>query len=170
MKFKVGDKVKLVCGNECTCGFEEGKIYEIVAIEFYSSHHPITITNGEGVNGYVYENEIELVEYTWEDFKKCPIGTKITFEKEVLIKREDTDNTITNCFINGNFCRNYDDLKKFRDNFRDKTLGKIIKIEEPVYHTVYDSPNYVEEMTMEEVCKALGKNIKIVKEKKNGVG
>ena len=160
MKFKVGDKVKIV-ENQADHGFKIGEIVEIVKMD--DTEVPYRCSNGEE-NWWVREEDIKLAEYTWEDFKECPIGTKITFEKEVLIKREDTDNTITNCFSNGDFCRNYDDLKKFRDNYGNKTLGKIIKIEEPTYTAVYEQEQ-VEEMTMEEVCKALGKNIKIVKGK-----
>lgn len=47
--------------------------------------------------------------------------------------------------------------------FHGKT--KIVKVEQPVYSTVYENPEDVKEMTVEEISKALGYEVKIVKEK-----
>ena len=75
--------------------------------------------------------KFEGKEYTYEDLKKSPIGTKITFENgEVLVKDDDGN------YSNKKRWRDDSDLKELKD--RVNTLGKIIKIEEPTYQTVYE--------------------------------
>ena len=75
--------------------------------------------------------KFEGKEYTYEDLKKSPIGTKITFENgEVLVKDDDGN------YSNKKRWRYGSDLKELKD--RINTLGKIIKIEEPTYQTVYE--------------------------------
>lgn len=75
--------------------------------------------------------KFEGKEYTYEDLKKSPIGTKITFENgEVLVKDDDGN------YSNKKRWRDDSDLKELKD--RINTLGKIIKIEEPTYQTVYE--------------------------------
>ena len=110
---------------------------------------------------WVDEKDIEFATYTWEDFLEAPIGTKITFENETLVKTEKECNPL----IGKTFHRDYNDLKNFTDNCGSKLLGKIIRIEEPTYTTIYEPTEQVEEMTLEEVCKELGREIKIIKEK-----
>lgn len=158
MKYKVGDKVKIV-ENQAKHGFKIGEIVEIVKRD--DTEIPYRCYNGEE-HWWVREEDIKLAEYTWEMFKECPIGTKVTFENgETIFKIKENSEQ----FTNSRYFRNYDDLVNFKDNYGNGVLGKIIKIEEPTYTTVYEQEQ-VEEMTMEEICKALGKNIKIVKEKK----
>ncbi len=78
-----------------------------------------------------------LVEYTYEDLKKSPIGTKITFENgNILMKTKKDGNQFTD---NGSKNRAIEDLKKLRDNWAGGAYGKIIKIEEPEYKPVYDT-------------------------------
>lgn len=75
----------------------------------------------------MFENE----EYTYEDLKKSPIGTKLTFENgEILVKDGD------NYYNNNSHIRNNSDLEVLEDKYEN--LGKIIKIEEPKYETVYE--------------------------------
>ena len=84
-----------------------------------------------------YLKNLELVkDYTCEDLKKSPIGTKITFENnEVLIKLH--NNYYRECKEMG-YYRNEQDLRNLKDNLSGG-LGKIIKIEEPEYKTVYET-------------------------------
>lgn len=154
MKYKVGDRVKIVKNYENA--FEIGEIAKIDEIDNSCRlcYHCENSNNSE----WLKEEEITPFDYTWEDFLKAPIGTKVTFESgDILVKYFD------NGFTNYGKSRRYDLLEGFKDV--NGWLGKIIKIEEPIYQTVYEPTEQVEEMTMEEVCKALGKNIKIVKEK-----
>lgn len=45
----------------------------------------------------------------------------------------------------------------------DEDMGtKIIKIEEPIYKTVYDYTSEVQEMTISEIEKVLGHKVKII--------
>lgn len=72
-------------------------------------------------------------EYNWEDFEKCPIGTKVSFEDGTILIKYDE---ISNQFGGKRYYRDYEDLKGFRDII--DCFGKIIKIEEPTYTTVYE--------------------------------
>lgn len=149
MKFKVGDKVKLVR--------TDGEEWE-----WYKNHLGETFTIKEIDKDWgneefaeLEENDelipfiknLELVEetYTYEDLKKAPIGTKVTFEKgRTLIKidenyyREINENGIIRYFSNLKGLKdNY--LKGLKDNYHDYlNQGRIIKIEEPTYKTVYE--------------------------------
>ena len=135
MKFKVGDKVKFV-GDYSKHGICFGKKLEDFIKENKNVLYVSTVTiNHMQVKGSTFwcfrDEEFELIEYTYEDLKKSPIGTKITFENgEVLVKDDDGN------YSNKKRWRDDSDLKELKD--RINTLGKIIKIEEPTYQTVYE--------------------------------
>lgn len=163
MKYKVGDKVKIVDANrreDAICGFETGDIVTI--IDCYDDKQRYMIIKDD-FTGYIDEcNLKDLNSYTWEDFEKCPIGTKVTFESgEEYVKTSNEEE----CFDGDYFYRNYEDLEDFKDNSDTHNLGKIIKIEEPTYTTVYEPTEEVKEMTIAELEKELGYKIKVVKEK-----
>ena len=130
MKFKIGDKVKL---NKNIKDFRYGRAgvsyEEIGTIKGVKKDtYTVGFPSHSSWNGT--EEELELAEYTYEDLKKSPIGTKITFEAgAVLVKDEE------NYFENVNRCREIANLYNLKDSYSD--LGKIIKIEEPTYRTVY---------------------------------
>ena len=128
MKFKVGDRVKFVKSIEIHSNkVKLGGIYKIQHVNSSAFCMPYRVENGE----WFGEEEL-LKEYTYEDLKKSPIGTKITFENgEVLVKDDDGN------YSNKKRWRDDSDLKELKD--RVNTLGKIIKIEEPTYQTVYES-------------------------------
>ena len=128
MKFKVGDRVKFVKSIEIHSNkVKLGGIYKIKHVNSSAFCTPYRVENGE----WFGEEEL-LKEYTYEDLKKSPIGTKITFENgEVLVKDDDGN------YSNKKRWRDDSDLKELKD--RVNTLGKIIKIEEPEYKTVYES-------------------------------
>lgn len=135
MKFKVGDKIKvrkgLIVGGDygdwyfCS-SMEQWKGKIMTIREVRSDSYKVEENNWEWS-----EEMLERAEYTYGDLKKSPIGTKVTFEKGVaLIKIK--ENFYTNNFWN----RSNEDLK---DLYGGRYLGKIIKIEEPEYTTVYEA-------------------------------
>ncbi len=126
MKFKVGDKVKFskeIVGH--TDSVKIGEIYKIIKID--ESFIPYKVENGE----WFTEEELELADYTYEDLKKSPIGTKVTFENKEVFVKDDEDT-----FENLSERLDLEDLEGLEDNHMYN--GKIIKIEEPEYTTVYE--------------------------------
>ncbi len=145
MKFKVGDRVEdEVFGKGTVVEINSGDEKKCVLVKFdkkNSSLHSATVSSLKGPyeeNSCWFYNKVEqeklklIKEYTYEDLKKSQIGTKLTFENgEVLIKNSNDR------YENKKYWRNEDDLKRLKDKI--ETLGKIIKIEEPEYKTVYEA-------------------------------
>ena len=135
-KFKVGDKVKLVSMKNEDSFYKKylGKIFTIkqigcLAVTFKEATE-------ENIAPYYY-NLQKVEEYTYEDLKKSPIGTKITFQNGYLIKfdKERVYGVINGIYYNGNI----DYIILFlKGKVTDERFGKIIKIEEPIYQTVYE--------------------------------
>ena len=122
MKFKVGDRVK----NK-----QNGEIFKITVVDRSYTNLSYCAKNKSGYEYWFEEEELESANYTYEDLKKSPTGTKITFENgEVLVKDNDGN------YSNKKRWRDDSDLKELKD--RINTLGKIVKIEEPEYTTVYE--------------------------------
>lgn len=127
MKFKVGDKVRFVKSTIFhTNDVKIGETYKIIKIA--GSDVRYQVENKE----WFREEELVNVEYTYEDLKKAPIGTKITFENgEEMIKCS------AKRYENGNKWRAEKDFARMEDKIG--TLGKITKIEEPTYQTVFET-------------------------------
>lgn len=144
-KFKVGDRVK-----DKTFGYgtivESKKIFDNIFFLIKFDKKDNRLHNGNGLSKKKYKNntcywyrdfaadsELELVgeTYTYEDLKKSPIGTKVTFESGNCIVKTDENN-----FDGGQYYRKINDLANLKDKY--DVLGKIIKIEEPKYTTVYE--------------------------------
>lgn len=154
MKYKIGDRVRVI-KEKNEHFFKIGDIVEINEVD--DSEAPYRcLRNTDGLYQWLEEKDIAPLDYTWEDFLKAPIGTKITLENEEILVKDGESK-----FENIARCISYERLR----NFYNDDLGKIIKIEEPTYRTVYEPTEQVEEMTLEEVCKELGRNIKIVRRK-----
>ena len=130
MKFKVGDRVRFVKSIIYhTKAVKLGGIYTVKTIDNKNKQYLVGCENKHGE--FFKEEELALAEYKYEDLKKSPTGTKITFENgEVLLKDNDGN------YSNKKRWRDDSDLKELKD--RINTLGKIIKIEEPTYQTVYE--------------------------------
>ena len=127
MRFRVGEKVRFVKSIIFhTDDVKIGEIYKIIKIAGHDVRYQVE--NKE----WFKEEELERVDYTYEDLKKCPIGTKVIFERgEVLVKCS------AKRYENVSKWRDEDDLLRMKDECG--TLGKIIKIEEPTYQTVYEA-------------------------------
>lgn len=122
---------------------------------------------GDGHKWNVDYDNLKLINYRKPNKKELlelPIGTKIT-----------TDNDEHNVFIRvaeDEFRNDYGDLLVDFDinddlTINDKDCGtRIIKVEVPTYETEYDCSGEVKEMTIAEISKALGYEVKIIKEDK----
>ena len=139
-KFKVGDRVRLVkVENE---DFQEyknclEKIFKIVQILHPESSYASAELEGTSIIPYLKNLELVKDEYIYEDLKKAPIGTKITFQNGYLIKfdKERVYGVINGIYYNGKI----DYIILFlKGKVTDERFGKIIKIEEPIYQTVYE--------------------------------
>lgn len=135
-KFRIGDKVRIKDKTGYTYGIceetlkEMRKLKYIYTIESIRSVDKISFyTLKEERTGLCFfEDMLEKVSYTYEDLKKSPIGTKVTFENDVILvktteKRLESEQDVMNI----------ENLKNLKDDY----YGKIIKIEEPTYKTVY---------------------------------
>lgn len=132
-KFKAGDKVRRIENEYGT--MRKGRI---VTVKEYEDYGGAFFSIEEEKEEYRwYEDAFELVEYSFEDFKKAPVGTKITFESGKVLVKDSIDR-----FENSNTCMDYDNVENFKSNYE----GKIIKIEEPTaYKTVYEYTELEEE-------------------------
>ena len=130
MKFRVGDRVKyvkkIIHHNVVT-----GGIFKITYIDGNNQSFQYLAESKKGNKQWFKEEELQKVEYTYEDLQKSPIGTKIRFEDGVILTKTEED-----FYENDVFYRNNENLEALKDNIN---LGKIIKIEEPEYQTVYES-------------------------------
>lgn len=147
MKFEIGDKVKvknnLITGKlygtqSFVCNMEKYKSKIVTIRNVYAHFYEIEEDRGVWYwTDEMFENEKQ---YTYEDLKKSPLGTKITFEKgEILIKDGEEYYESRNTWRVGK------NLKNLEDN--EMILGKIIKIEEPTYETVYEyKPEILDEV------------------------
>ena len=156
MKFKVGDRVKCINAIQSVNGeLEKEKIYIVSQID----------TSGyvelKGLSDYHYDpSRFKKIEYTYEDLKKSPIGTKITLEKmqdKQLVK------TALNRIEN-------DDYRFFIRDFEGLNTGnygKIIKIEEPTYQTVYEAKieilDEVEKRYLKGVIRPFRNNVEVIR-------
>ncbi len=137
MRYKVGDRVKyvkkIIHHNVVT-----GGIFTITHIDENNQSFQYLAESKKGNKQWFKEEELQKVEYTFEDLEKAPIGTKITFVNGEVLVKDDKDS-----FENEGYIRNILEL----DNFKSRILGKIIKIEEPEYQTVYEyKPEILDEV------------------------
>lgn len=167
MKFKVGDRVRVrkdlkysnfyggarVNGEMAN---NKGKILTIIGID--GGTYSI-----EGSNWFwtdeMFENKVG---YTYEDLKKSPMGTKIFFESGYILTKTKKD-----YYENEIFYRESGDLKGLKDNCGNRLLGKIIKIEEPEYKTVYENKievlDEVEKRYLKGVIRPFRNNVEVIR-------
>lgn len=129
MRYKVGDRVRYIkYAIYHTPIVKENSIWKIIKVDAKNRmYFTLDETNHKE---WFKEEELQKVEYTYKDLEKASIGTKVTFENGEVLVKDDKD-----IFENSGYVRNILEL----DNFKSRILGKIIKIEEPEYQTVYES-------------------------------
>ena len=161
MKFKVGDKVryikKIIYHN-----VKIGGIFQIISISNGDSV-PYLAKSQNGNRQWFIEEELEKVEYTYEDLKKSPLGTKITFVNGKVLVKDDEER-----YENHGTYRLNKELEGMKDNC---DYGKIIKIEEPIYQTVYESKleilDEVEKRYLSNVIRPFRNKVKSIKKTDN---
>lgn len=147
MKFKIGDKVKLVrtdCEREWYKKYL-GRIFTIKKICRDCKGEFAELVEKRDFMPYL--KNLELVEkaYTYEDFKKSPIGTKVTFESGIILIKVDKENYKE--IKEYGTTRYIELLKGLKDNWQFMNQCRIIKIEEPEYKTVYEcKPEILDEV------------------------
>jgi hypothetical protein len=170
MEFKVGDKVRVKKNLKDIAGFSHGYMPDMESFEgkivtIRSVYAEEWVTIEEDTHRYSWDfRAFEPINNkpTKEELLQMPIGTRITTNR-------DADNIFVKISDDA-FENNYDECVWDTDIEEDLSItdieygDKIIKIEVPTYETVYDSSKEVKEMTVDEICKALGYNVKIIKE------
>lgn len=177
MKFKIGDRVRVAKILKYTGNIRSGcvgKEYVIRNINpngdsVYGTHYGV-----EGPCPYIFhEDELELCEFTKKDLKNGDVILKRNSEVEIVCV--ETGTCITKNGWNG-FCNIKDDLTSVLDPKYDVMAVRrpnspgdcgFYAFKQKRGQLVYEREEVaeIEEMTLEEVCKALGKEIKIVKNK-----
>lgn len=166
MKFKVGDIIRGKKDN----GYRvtNGEMYKAKVIRADKLNMGLKILEhadkGEIGNTYGVDNseeKFELIYCKKPTTSDIPVGSKITTDTGIILIKK----------INENY-EGENTLVLFRDEVTesltilDRSFGsKIVKVEMPDYYTLWEEPKQeVKEMTLAEVCKELGYNVKIVKE------
>lgn len=137
MRYKVGDRVRYIkYAIYHTPIVKENSIWKIIEVDAKSRMYcTLDETNHKE---WFKEEEVQKLEYTYKDLEEAPIGTKLTFENGTVLVKDTSEIFENDCYI-----RNLIDLK----NFESRILGKIIKIEEPEYSTVYENkPDILDEV------------------------
>ena len=138
-KFKVGDRVKLVKMKDEGSWYKDclGKVYTIASFDKDQIGAYACFKETHEIVPYLKNLELVKDKYTYEDLKKAPIGTKLTFENGYLFKidKERTYGAINEIYYNGNL----DYLMSLmKGKVTDERFSKLIKIEEPEYRAVYE--------------------------------
>lgn len=143
MRYKVGDRVKYV-KKIINHNVVTGGIFTITHIDENNQSFQYLAESKKENKQWFKEEEIQKVEYTYEDLIKSPIGTKVFFESNnVLLKINE------NHYEDEKFYRSNKSLKGLKDNVGSCLLGKIIKIEEPIYKTVYENKEILDDIEKE---------------------
>jgi hypothetical protein len=165
-KFKVGDYVQL--NPECK-EFKDGKgrveYGDVGVISKYISESYL-IVNFEGKCHDWYGYEDELIFYR-------PVKTTDNLITGDIVTLENGDRLYFDGFHfedlsdenNNNLCNEYDLNHDLTMKARSCSESDIVKVERPMkYATVFERVKVVREMTISEISKALGYEVKIVKE------
>lgn len=155
-KFKIGDRVRLI--KKPNWGIEIGDTGVVNELD----DQPYVIWDKNNERWAFYETDLELEEIvkTKNDLKDGDIvtlrnGNKLIYADEDFMDLErNNDNSLS-------------DLDDLTDDLKYDEYKNydIMKVERPVcFSTVYERDETVREMTIEEISKALGYEVKIVKE------
>ena len=168
MKFKVGDKVKIIkLRGYHPSDVEVGQIEKIVETDCSDGPYKVQYTGNVEDTNWFSKEELEsavFIKPAKDELLKMPSGSIITTDLNEELNRflkvgvEFYDEEGTYCFDGSDIA---DDLSITDDDYGTK----IIKIEKPIgYETIYDFSVEMQEMTIADIEKALGHPVKIIKE------
>ena len=174
--FKAGDRVKLVRTDDEISSYKEriGKIGTIQQCGWIIES-AVNVKWDDGCKSAVtpFKSNLELIKENnmrKEDLKNYDIVTLRNGDKLILVDKNFAE-------LDGKNNSNYiSDLEDLNDDltcdrtYPDTKTSDIVKIERFKSldtNIVYTREEQAEEMTVEQICKALGKNIKIVKQSKD---
>lgn len=155
MKFKVGDRVKLIkhpSGNT-TNGFREGNTYKITSIS-ENGYYKIRIENENGVGGFVNEKHIAATQITKYNLQNGDI---------VVYRNGQTRMVMCNKLMNEDgIATNY--LTKYEEDLRYKADSQkdIVKVERPVeYETVFERKEKLLPQSIKDFTKQLAEKMDV---------
>lgn len=147
MKFKVGDRVKLIKHTVCTIGFKIGDICTITKID-NDDNCAIKIENKDCC-GYVNENSIEKAQFTKSDLKN----------EDIVTYRNGDRRTVKGNLLTDEKGLIVNDLDKYTKDLKGKQetdYMDIVKVERPVkYETVFERREEILDETEKEYLKAV---------------
>lgn len=163
MKFKVGDKVRVI---KCSIDGERcknlNKVSTITEIDERNGQYPYVL---RGTAEYFGEMELELLErqFTKSDLKDGDIVTYRNGDKRTVVD----ENLINSC---GYISKK---LSQYTNELKDTVIGKsldIVKVERPVkYETVFEREEVLDETEkkyLAEVIRPFRKRIQFIQKKK----
>ena len=152
MKFRVGDRVKAEKFGYGTIVESNNYIQDELNLLVKFDKCKEGLHDGNGLSKKKYKKNtcywyslsfantrLKLIRrnYTYEDLKKSPIGTKVTFESGIILIKVDKENYKE--IKEYGTTRYIELLKGLKDNWQFMNQGRIIKIEEPEYRTVFEA-------------------------------
>lgn len=163
MRYKVGDKVKvrnLKDGYKSPdgCYFNDDMERLAGTVVTISTVREDRYSIREDGFSWV-DDFFESTEFSKDLITDLSIVTLDNEDRLVYIKDKDEFNDLTYCYNN-----DLSDMDDIDDDGYVCGGRHIVKVEQPIYNSIY-SNNEVREMTVEEISKALGYEVKIVKEK-----
>lgn len=160
-KFKVGDRVRLVRMEDEKSIYKE-YLNKIFTIKRLIGDLAAELKETKKVVPYLKNLELVKDKYTYEDLKKAPIGTKLIFKNGYLIK---FDNKRVYGVINGIYYNGRLDyiILFMKGKVTDERFGKIMKIEKPIYKTVYEYKEEILDEAEKRYLKAVVRPYKDVK-------
>ena len=163
-KFKVGDKVRLITADtgDNIVGLANGDTGIVIA-ENGESHVDVKFKK-LSYERCMRNTQLEKIDFTKDDLQNGDVVTLRNGDKLVYVRDRDFEDLTTD------YANELTGIYELTDNLeyeycdvRNKDYD-IIKVERPTYTTVFERDEEVKEMTIAEISKALGYEVKIVKE------
>lgn len=175
-KFKVGDKVRVRKDIEVGKEYNGGCLFAYDMEKYKGKETTIKISFKRGDEvGYTLhdmsywtftDDMLERVEFTKDDLQDGDIVTLRNGDKLVLFEEDFINMSDDNTNYLDYLSELRDDLT-YSDDDEDFRDSDVVKVERPNgYATLFERNEEVKEMTIAEISKALGYEVKIVKEEK----